>query len=199
MPEVDPQFFVDAMARAGVSQRKLAKLIGLDHSALSLKLRGLREMKAHEAAEVARLLAVPLNDVLAAAGVRVPGDSTVPLVGFVDGEGEVHLTMDERAERMAAPAELAGNAMAVQVHAATGPLHMIDGWSYFFRQPAEVPRDIAGNYAVAKLVGGVALLRFVTRGYRPGTFNLISEFHMPPIENAKLEWAAPVLWIKPSH
>lgn len=199
MPEVDPQFFVDAMARAGVSQRQLAKLIGLDHSALSLKLRGLREMKAHEAAEVARLLSVPLTDVLSAAGVQVPGDSTVPLVGFIDGEGEVHLTMDQdKPERIAAPPELAGNAMAVMTKASTGRMHLTDGWVYYFRQPAEVPRDIAGSLAIAKITGGMTVLRFVHRGYKPGTYNMTAN-SLVPIENARLEWAAPVLWIKPSH
>lgn len=52
------------LAERRLSQRQLAKLIGLDASAVSLMLRGKRKMGAEEAAAISRLLNVDVDDLI---------------------------------------------------------------------------------------------------------------------------------------
>lgn len=63
---MDTNWFRDRLADRGLSQRALARIMGLDAAAVSLMLRGRRVMKLTEAAEIARLLGVPAEDVMAA-------------------------------------------------------------------------------------------------------------------------------------
>ena len=53
---MDTKWFRDRLADRGLSQRALARQMALDAAAVSLMLRGKREMKLTEAAEIARLL-----------------------------------------------------------------------------------------------------------------------------------------------
>ena len=54
---MDTNWFRDRLADRGLSQRALARHMGLDAAAVSLMLRGRRVMKLTEAAEIARLQA----------------------------------------------------------------------------------------------------------------------------------------------
>ena len=62
---VDKQWFVDRWTEKGLTLRKVAKLIGLDPSALSRTLNGEREMKIPEIGKIASILDVPRSEVLA--------------------------------------------------------------------------------------------------------------------------------------
>lgn len=53
---MDTKWFRDRLADKGLSQRGLARHMGLDSAAISLMLRGRRAMKITEAAEIASLL-----------------------------------------------------------------------------------------------------------------------------------------------
>lgn len=60
----DTRWFQDAIRAKGYSQRGFAKLIPIDHAALSLMLHGKRKMSVHEAAEIANLLGKPVEEIL---------------------------------------------------------------------------------------------------------------------------------------
>jgi transcriptional regulator with XRE-family HTH domain len=70
---VDASWFQHKLIEARLSQRQLAKLIGLDHSAVSLMFRGKRRMAADEAASIARLLGVDVAEVMRHGGIDVRG------------------------------------------------------------------------------------------------------------------------------
>lgn len=77
MQKIDTRWFQDRLTDKKLSQRKLASLLNLDPAAVSLMLRGRRKMSAAEAAEVARVLGVPVKDVLVRAGVYAAADSAM--------------------------------------------------------------------------------------------------------------------------
>lgn len=200
-PTIDTEFFASALATARLSRRKLARLVGVDPSAISLSLRGKRELRMHEAAAIAQHLGVPVTRVLEAAGISVPhSEHGVPLIGTMDGNGEVQLLLeDAEAERVDGPGNLPAGSVAVMLKAAhRGPWDMLDGWLYYFLRPSGIAPDIIGTFAVVRVAAsGLTALRFVRRGYRPGTYNL-DGLAVGGMENVHLDWAAPVLWIKPN-
>ena len=67
---IDTRWFQDRLSDRGVSQRKLARVLGLDPAAVSLMLHGRRKFTAREAVDVAGVLAVEVDEVLRHAGVK---------------------------------------------------------------------------------------------------------------------------------
>lgn len=66
---VNTRWFQNGLADVKVSQRRLAKMMGVDPSAVTLMLKGRRAMSASEAALIAKVLGVPVDDVLREAGI----------------------------------------------------------------------------------------------------------------------------------
>jgi transcriptional regulator with XRE-family HTH domain len=67
---IDTRWFQTRLADKHVSQRQLAKRLGLDPAAVSLMLHGRRKFTAQEAVEIARVLGVELEAVVTKAGLR---------------------------------------------------------------------------------------------------------------------------------
>lgn len=76
--KVDTRWFQNHLADVSMSQRRLAKVLGVDAAAVSLMLRGKRKMTAAEAAEIARILGVGAQEVLVRAGVAATIPARVP-------------------------------------------------------------------------------------------------------------------------
>jgi len=91
---VDSKWFVGRLMDKNISQRRMAKHLGLDPAAVSLMLRGKRKATAQEVAEIARLLGVGADEVLSRLGTGVVvakkgsgggepvATSAPPVVGF---------------------------------------------------------------------------------------------------------------------
>lgn len=186
---MDTRWFVDKLADKQMSQRELARRLDLDSSAVSLTFRGKRKMKLTEAAKIARLLGVPVDEVLHHAGVHeVTRGRMASVVGVIDASGEVrpidgHFEVD-------APDGLPEGAWAIQSRAGDHT----DGWLYFIAPPTGIPADAIGRFCVVQIRNGVQLLGRIGRGYVPGRYAVDG-----PVESADaaLEWAAPVLMIQP--
>lgn len=193
---MDTKWFRDRLADRQMSQRGLARALGLDAAAVSLMLRGKREMRLNEAAEIARLLGVPADDVLQAAGVRLSSaGQSVPVVGFVDGAGEAHWQADGSVPHPGG--QLPAAVHAVQCKTAGTPLDHMDGWLMFGASaaPAGVPSDAVGRLSFCRLRNGVILLATPRRARTRGRWDLSG-----PASDARgvdLEWASPVLMIQP--
>jgi transcriptional regulator with XRE-family HTH domain len=193
---MDTKWFRDRLADRQMSQRALARAMGLDAAAVSLMLRGRREMKLTEAAEIARLLGVPADEVLQAAGVRIEsGGQAVPIVGFVDGAGEAHWEQDGSV--LHPGGGLPASISAVVCRTAGGPLAHMDGWVLFGQAdaPRGVQAEAVGRMSFCRLRDGVIYLAAPHRSVHRGRWDLIG-----PATDAKgvqLEWAAPVLLIQP--
>lgn len=189
---IDTDWFKDLMAARRISQRQLAKQLGVDHSALSLTFRGKREMKMTEAADLARLLGVPVADVMEHAGIQ--GDTrTVPLRGWIDGLCETHL--EESSDRVPAPHGMAEGAFALQYRTSGTPLDYKDGWIAFIQKPLdEVPAEAIGQFCLVKLTDGIQMVGTLKRGYKKGRWNITNA--VSTIHDVDVDWAAPIAFIQ---
>lgn len=199
-PLVSPRgrrWFTSAMAERRVSQRELARLMGVDPATIHRLLTGKRPMRLDEATDLARLLGKSVVDVLDNAGVPMRPTDTVPVAGFVDGIGEAHLELGGT-ERVPALAGAPGNTVALRAQTAGSPMQHLDGWVYYVElplQPTIAEADVLGRYCLVELESGARLLRWVRRGYQRGTWNLDAP-SSPAISNVTLVAATPVLGIR---
>lgn len=197
---IDSSWFRNRLTDRQMSQRGLARKLGLDAAAVSLMFRGKRRMQMHEAADVARLLGVPLDEVLAHAGIKAPTgqhemhEHTVPLVYWMDGQGEMH-TVDP-GERIEITAALPNDVAACQCRTAMSPIEHMDRWLLFFRAPTKsgVDPEAVGRYAVMRLHGGVMTAGHLRPGYKRGTYAVHGPINLM---DATVEWATPVVLIQP--
>lgn len=190
---INTDWFKGLMADRRISQRELAKKLGIDHSALSLTFRGKRNMKMTEAAELARLFGVPVAEVMENAGVHAD-TRTVPFRGWIDGHGELHLEPSNH--RISSPQPMPLGSFAVQYRTNGTPLEHLDGWMCFVRTPQDgVPHECINKFCLTKLDEGVQMVGVVKRGYQRGRYNLVMSAAQQ-INDVVLEWAAPILYIE---
>ena len=161
------------MADSRISQRGLARTLGMDASALSLTFHGKRTMKITEAVSIARLLGVPADEVMKAAGVRVEsGGERIPFVGYIDPEGEAH--WEPMGETLHPGAGLPDNIAAIQCRTGTGALEHMDGWVLYKRDinPGEKPE--IGRLSICRLQSGVMYLGTPKRSFMRGKHDVVT-------------------------
>lgn len=192
---VDTQWFKDRLADKRMSQRGLAKTLGLDAAAISLTLRGRREMKLSEAAAIAMLIGTPVEEVLAHAGVRAASSGArISVSAVLDEHQEVVTIPPAEAFEVSVPPGLPASCMAIQCRTAGTAMAYCDGWLFFVRPPASVNPGAVGRFSYVRMKNGLATLAQVSRGYRPGRYNLAGP---ASAENVELDFAEPVLLIQP--
>ena len=195
-PRIDARWFKNRIAERQLSMRRLSKAIGLDESAMSLILAGKRGVSPQEAKEIADQLMVPLQEVMRHMGVEVLDDvRKVRIVGHIAGDGAVHLR--ETDENVIGPADLPADAIALQFRTVGGPMYRRDGWLAFTSSTQSAPAQCVGVLCVAaERDTGALHLATIERGYKAGLFNLLLESGQLR-ENVDLEWATPILWLRP--
>lgn len=203
--KVNQQWFQDRLADKELSQRRYAKLVDMDPAAVSYMFQGKREMKMDEAIEFASIAGVPLDDVLANAGLQLPestGKDMCQVVGSINAAGELtqggHVDAPRRVPQ---PPETAGAGKTVAARFKTGAsaAEVLDGWlAYYVDGIARVSVEAIGRLAVARLANhGKTVVGILRRGYSKGTYTL---YPWTPggvaMENVQLEAATPVLWLR---
>lgn len=193
---IDTDWFTDRLAQRRLSQRQLAKLMGIDSAAVSLMLRGKRKMTLDEAAQIAVLLQSTTTDVLEAAGVQVTGsDRRVKVIGFMHGDGSVGLEAEGTHDLVDAPPGLPGDAVAIQCRTARSEQELVDGWLYFLSEGQVNPERAVGTFSLVAIKNNGLHMAHIKRGYRRGTYN-IADTTGRSMQNVELAWASPVFWIK---
>ncbi len=205
MTNVNYKWFSDKIVSKKLTQRAVAKHIGVDASTLSLLLHGKRRMRVEQAAEIARLLGVPVGDVMRNSGadmrgVREEGGPTavpVPLVGWVDENRNVEIDFDQPGPSFNVEGDIPADAVCIQHRTAGTAADPMDGWIEVILPP-RTPNleDMLDRHCVVKIKTGETLLRTVRRGYKPGHFKLMG-LNLPPIHDAEISWYSPVLLVKP--
>jgi predicted transcriptional regulator len=194
---VDTKWFRDRLADQRLSQRGLARQLGLDSAAVSLMLRGKREMKIAEAAAIARLIGVPADEVMRHAGVQISSKGEMVLVSaYMDASAEVHAESTD----MTVPhpgGDLPETLTAIQCRTAGTALDHMDGWVMFanLHMDGSVQADAVGRLSVLRLRDGVMHVAKLARGSRRGVWNLVSP--IGTIKDAEVEWAKPILLVTP--
>lgn len=195
MSNLQHGWFKDRLAEKKLSQRGLAKLLGVDAAAVSLMLRGLREMKIDEAKQIAVILGVSVEEVLAHVSMPItPRAQPVPIIGYINGNSRV-----EWGENLGTVPRPTGtlplNVAAIQIRAPEGAMSFMDRWLLFvpYPLPEGVSAECIDRMSVVCSPGGECNLALVKRGYAPGRWNLRG-----PAVNAdetELRSATPVLLI----
>ena len=196
---VDTIWFKNLLADRRMSQRGLAKQLDIDPAAVSLTLRGKREMKIAEAAAIARLLGVPADEVMAHAGVRISSkNSLVPISGTMDGTAEVHIDMQSGATVNHPGGDLPEQTFAILCKTEGTDLAHMDGWLLFadagFEDRGIMPEAVS-HLSFCRVGGGGIYVARITRGMQRGRWTL----HTPTgvMKDIVVEWAKPILLVVP--
>lgn len=131
-PKVNSGWFVDKIADRRLSQRRLAKQIGMHPSAMSLLFSGDRAMSAREACEIAAALGEPVTEVLKHAGMPINAQTSgndVSVVGWINAKGEVVRERPPGARVVNTPMPGVDGVVALRVMA-DGPY---EGWLVFYK------------------------------------------------------------------
>lgn len=190
VPDRHNWFYVQLQEKE-LSLRSVARMLGLDPSALSLAFRGKRRITMDEAVKIARIFGAPLEEVYAAAGIVVPAAAGLAVLDGVIGPDMRVEPVDPT--RVTAPVPLPDGARALQFRTTASPADMWDRWVVFYDPRPQT--DVSGRLCVVTLPGGVRHVRTVRPGYRPKTWRLLSPFN-EPIDDIVIEAATPVLWIQ---
>ncbi|MBI3453564.1 MAG: helix-turn-helix transcriptional regulator [Rhodospirillales bacterium] len=123
----------------------------------------------------------------------VPGN--VPLLGWI-GAGAQILWVDnqDRTEMVDAPPGLVVGA-AVRVRGDSMEPVYRDGDLLFYERRNDVGADVHGRDCVVHVHDGPVYLKTVARG-RDGLYHLTGYNQREPLVDQRLDWAAPVVWIK---
>lgn len=189
-------WFRKRLSERRLSQRGLARLLGLDAAAVSLMLRGQRRMSAEEAHRISGLIGVPITEVLRQAGVDVTDDvRMVSVTGYISSDALVTLFPRGTYDHVVGPADCPTGTYALQKRSPQSPQ---DGWMYFVSPIEDDPREHLGQLCCVALATGEHMVCFVHRGYRSGTYNLLRCTGQAERTDAAIAWASRVLWVRPS-
>ena len=195
---VDTQWFRERLADQRMSQRGLARQLGIDPAAVSLTLRGKREMKIAEAVAIARLLGVPADDVMEHAGVRISSRSTMVVVGAtMDGTAEVHFDLTS-GETVSHPGgDIPEMVCACRCKTEDTDLAHMNGWILFCSHAPEggIHPEAVGRLSFCRIKNGCVYVARIVRGSRRGRWMLMTPGGTIP--NVEIEWAKPVLLVVP--
>lgn len=184
---------------------QLARLLGVDKGTMSLRLSGKRHIRASFAADLARVLGQPYQEVMKRAGVDMRGTRTnsnepiaVAMVGSIDGTGKVNIIDWKSTEReFEVNGSFPADSVCLQYRTTGTQNDIYDGWLAIISPPRKPEdADMLDRYCIVGLKGGAIYQRVVRRGYTSGMYTLIAP-PADPIHDAEIEWFSPVLAIMP--
>jgi hypothetical protein len=193
---INKQWFVEQLESHKISQRGLAKKIGVDPAAISYTLSGSRKMTMPEAKAIADVLLLPVTEVMRQAGIEVLDDvRKVDVAGYIGSASGVTLLPQGTHDTAIAPPDVPSGSFALQVRMVQTTY---DGWLYFVSGQQQEPEQVLDRLCLVAVDDGRLLLAIVRRGYKRSLYNLVlSPDTTAVLENQKVAWAAPVLWIQP--
>jgi transcriptional regulator with XRE-family HTH domain len=194
---VDKSWFQGKLRDMGLSQRRLAAQMQLNHAALSLMFQGQRNVSVDEAAELARLLGVSVNEICNRLGVELPArHNSVSVKFLIDETGKVNHTRPRGPTAVAGPVNDGGNLHAARYQTASSSLSALHNWTLFWEPSDRIQEDAIGSLCIIQLLNKDLLVRVLNKGAERGTFDLTG-FGTNTFEPAaRLLSASPVLWIK---
>lgn len=191
---INTTWFVEQLERRKLSQRGLAKLMGIDPSAVSLMFRGQRRITLDEAAQMAVLLDVTATDILVNAGVKLaPAISSVKLIGSVSDDHSVVMFGEGNHELADGPVSLPSTAVCIRCQMSS-PSEFMDGWLLFANNTSGNPDQAIDTLALCAIKGNGLKVARIKRGYRKGSYNL--SMSSGSMQNVELAWSSPIIWIK---
>lgn len=195
--QINTQYFKGVMRDRGITQAGLAAQLQLDPSSLSRRLVGKLEFTPAEAARLARVLGVPLGEVLSNLGIAaedVTGENAVPVVGWIDDGANVRREAIKGPRRVLAP-PLFEEGEALRFQTAGGVLDAYDGAVIYYQPAGGIHSEALGRLCVVTVQGGTRLVGILKRGYQRGLYTVTDPAGRVR-ENLWIESATPVVWVK---
>lgn len=196
--QINQAWFQDRLRHLKISQRQLAKRIGLDPAAVSYMFQGKRGMSMDEAKAIAEQLLVPVTEVMRQAGIEVLDDvRKVPVAGYIGVGCTATLLPNGTHDQVIAPADTPAGCFALQLRMVNNAK---DGWLYFVAGTQTPPSEVLDKLCVTALKDGRLLMAVIRRGYKRDLYNLVltCEEKQSVLENKEVAWATRVLWILPT-
>ncbi len=167
---INADWFKQQLEQKRLSQRKLARFLELDPSAITLTLQGRRRLQMDEALKIASFLGVDVDEVLKNAGIPTKQQMrcSVPLIGIVGDDGEIHSV--EMGRDVEAPLALPSGTVAIRVK---GDGDFINGCTIFFKPQDSIDPGAVGRMAVVQIRSGAQKLARLSPGEEPGLYDLI--------------------------
>jgi len=199
--KVNTKWIQDQLHQHGITQRELATRLKRDPAAISLMLHGKRLLRLGEASTLARLLGVPLEELMTHMGLQAPqiqGKDTVTVRGWVDGDFIVHWDTPKGAKVVPRPANNAPNGIQVVRFQTIGSKReSIHGALAYFMKPKSVDTSAVGRLNVIKPKGIDSwYFGVLQRGYSAGAYSVSRLDGEVLVDDCMLEANAPVLWLK---
>ena len=194
---INTEWFKDRLKAIKLSQRQLAKKIGIDPAAVSNMLNNRRAMSMDEAKYIADVFGLPVTEVMRHAGIKITEDvRQVPVVGYIETD-QVSLLGVGTHDMVQAPADMPRNSYALQLR---GTNNLRDGWLYMVSGDKVPTADLIDKIAVTAVSDGRVVIGMIKRGYKAKTSNiLLLQMHDDArLDNQTTAWSSQVLWIKPA-
>lgn len=186
---VNKRYFHDLMKDRRLSLREVARRMEVWPAALSRSLDDKRKMQLPEAVSLARILSVPLAEVMLNAGIEEA--KTVgrrcSIIGHVLEGAVVEPVPDGVIERVSIPDGVDDGVVALQAHTSETPAAYADGWVTFLG-PQTDPADCLGCYSLVNIEEDGWVLGTIRRGYYPGTWNVFLPMR-DSRKNVRIVWA----------
>lgn len=196
---INKQWFTERLQEKKISQRKLAKMIGIDPAAVSYMLSGKRKMTQEEAKEIANALLVPVTEVMRQAGIDVQDDiRKIPIAGYITGQSTVTTLAPGAEDYIIAPHDVPADSYAIQARTQMSQASFSDGWLFIVSSARSNPDDALGKLCLSASKQGQLYIGIVGRGYKAKHHNLLLFLSSQTLENVDLLWSSIVSWVKPS-
>lgn len=206
-PTPNTKWLNSLLESKGLTQQELADKSKIHKSSLSKTFHGKRRLTWGEAAKLAPLLSVPIDELLSGFGVKLdtPADGRfIEVSGWLDGELILRGVKDGVGLRGSknAPCPFPDRDIRVaRVQSMGSEFDGLDGALVYYRETRSAIRgadmDALGKLGVVKVAGETQWrLRVLRRGYASGKFNLTSLSGKMMEESAVVEAVHPVVWLK---
>ena len=123
---------------------------------------------------------------------------TVPVTGMIGAWGTV--TFADNLGDLDAPPDATAATAALLTGADAMPTFVDGKYAYYYERPhksvTKVPDQILGRLCVVALKDRRVLIRRIERGSRAGQYHLVGN-PAEPIFDQRIDWFAPVTWIRP--
>jgi len=200
---INSRWFKLRLIEKGLSQRDLAKRLGVEPSALNHMVNGRRSINKEYLDTIAKLLGLTLPELLAGlkhTETTPEAHGELEIAGWIDGALIVHKG-HPKGPRNAPNPQAGASVESIEVlrcQTMGSQFDGIDGALVYYYPTNRVDPDSLQRLCIVEIgsKGGVRAMRVVKRGYSVGRYNLALFNGVISEEDCEITSSAPVMWMK---
>lgn len=192
----DKIWYQALLARKQLTQTAVAAQMGVDPATLSYAVNGTRALKVKEATDLARILEVPVTEVMRRWGYEVPPEAgVVPVTHYLRDDMSAHALPDVFMT-ITAPPGFPADGFAAQVRTSLHVGGFWDGVFCFFAPGVYRMEQCEGRLSLVETADGRSLFGEVSRPYNSGVYSLTHPATRCQIEDIQIVRAIPASWFR---